>query len=272
MALITAMAPVVRLPALPLRTRGLFADVIPMVDTTVNGVNRLSFGARYWAPSIVASLEPVAFDCDNDEGPYEPAITFDGSGEATNVDPWTATAGVTCSTIPLDGDESLADIALDEVRMALSATLARAATSTAVTTVNLSDAAVDAGDWGDVGDALEALEASMATLIGNRRGYIIMPVSALAKAVDANAVRIAGDLLETPSGHLVVADAGAAVDKIYGVGQIGWSVVDPRLIDENGHLNLTRDTVTFLAQAEGIVVFNQATVASVGYEAPVEGS
>lgn len=272
MALISAMAPVVRLAALPLRSRGLFMDVIPQVDTSVGGVDRMSFGVRYWTPSIVPSLEPTAFDCVTPEGQYTPGINFDGARDATIVDPWTATAGITCSTIPLDAGPSLAEMALDEVRMALSATLARAATSPAAVTWNLSDSAVDAGSWGNVADAIEALEAEMAALIGNRRGYIVMPVSALAKAVEASAVLVSGEMLETPSGHLVVADAGAAVDRFYGVGQIGWSLTDTRLIDNNGHLNLTRDTVTFLAQAEGVVVFNQDTVASVGYEAPTEGS
>lgn len=268
MALISAMAPTIRLPALPLRSRGLFVDTIAAVDTTVDGIERLSFGANFWGPTIDPLLTPTAFDCETEE-----SYSADGSFIAgTGVDPWVITSGITCSALPLDPPDDLSEIIKDEVRKSISASLAFAATSPAVTTVNLSDVAVDAGSWTVVADAFEALEASLATLIGNRRGHIIMPVSVLAKAIDARAVMLSDDGFETPSGHVVVADAGAVAGKIWGVGQIGWSMTDPRLIDENGALNISRDTVTFLVQAEGIVVFNQAQVTSVDYEAPAEAS
>jgi hypothetical protein len=273
MAIIPTMAPAIRLPALPLRSRGLFVDTIPAVDTTIDGVDRLSFGARYWGPSISPLLAPVAFDCDYAEEPLDdhlPTITF---SEATPVDPWTVTAGIRCSTFPLDpGDGSLQEVALDEVRKSISATVAFAATSTTVTTVNLSDVADSQGSYDNVADALEILEDAMALKIGNRRGYIILPVSVLAKAIDARAVMLADGGFETPSGHLVVADAGAVSGKFWGVGQIGWSVTDTRLIDDNGSLNISRNTLTYTAQAEGIVVFNPDHVVSVDYEAPAEAS
>ena len=257
MALISAMAPVLMLPPLPLREVGLFADVIPTVNTVVQGADRRLNGGRFWGPSIDPILVPTEFDCETDEE-IVPSITLDGP-EAFM--PWTISSGIECSAMPLD-EGNLGDMVIDEVRKSLSASLAWAATRTSPTFVNLSDSAVSKGSFANAADAFHAVEEGLGDVIGNRRGFVIMNVGLLAKALAANAVVRTGTMLQTASGHRVVADAGAAPDVVYGTGQIAYSMSDARLLDQNGALNITRDTVRFLAQAAGLIVYNPDTVVS----------
>lgn len=261
MALISAMAPVLMLPQLPLRSVGLFVDAIPTVNTVISGADRRSFGGRFWGPTIDPILIPTEFDCEGDEE-ILPSIDLEGS-EAFM--PWTIVSGIECSAMPLD-EGNLGDVVVDEVRKSLSASLAYAATQTAPTFLNLSDSAVDQGSFAEAAGAFQAVEEGLGNLIGNRRGYVIMNVGLLAKAMDASAVVERGGMLQTASGHLVVADAGALSGVVYGTGQIAYSISDARLIDDNGSLNITRDTVRFLAQAEGLIVYNPSTVVSADVE------
>lgn len=269
MALIEAMASAYTLPGLPLRDVGLFVDGIPTVNTVIEGADRRSFGGRFWGPSISPVLTPNEFDCETDED-LSADMTLNGSDAFM---PWTVTAGITCSTVPPDDTgPSLLEMSLDEVRKSLSASLAFAATQTSPTFVNLSDSATDLGGYGTAADTFQAIEEGLADEIGNRRGYIIMNVGLLAKALDAGAVERLGTALRTPSGHIVIADAGALAGVVYGVGQIAYSMSDARLVDPNGSLDITRDTITYLAQAEGLIVYNPATVVSAEAPALVEAS
>lgn len=257
MAFLQEMARVVELPLPQPRQRGLFMDVIPRVEP-----ERIAMGMNVRQDPIISTPAIEVFDCDTPQDRSANAANFDYAVTSA----WTFWEAMQCSALDYG---NIDDLVRWRMRAMLSAALAFVATDAVLAGVmRLAVDSFDAGAGAGVADALDRVEGALADRYANLQAYILVPVSQLAQALLEDRVEVVGDQLQTPSGHVVVADAGQPDGTVYGVGQIGWTathtdaegVFNAVIAGAHPNASLTfDDTVRFLSEAYGLIAFNANT-------------
>lgn len=253
MTVLIGTQPEIFLPELEDRPWGRFIDVVPMVDVTVQGTDRTPMGVKLMAE---AAMEPIVadFDCT-----YDVVVKDAGNLGYNEVSSssFVVFNMLECST--LSGDMSIAgEYARRSARDLVSEALAFAATTqVSVDHLNFADDSTDLGAAATIVDAIGLIEDGLGDRISNKRGFIFIPLRSLASAMAAGVVQRVGSSLLSPAGHRVVADAGHDADVVFGAGQIGWSMTDARMLSgEDGQIDITRNTRTWLSESYGVIVFN----------------
>jgi hypothetical protein len=237
------------------RPWGRFIDLATEVKIESSGVDRTARGAKWMAPG---ELSPIVVDysCGVDDNKSTGNVTF------TEVDqPGFLFFNLfRCSTLSGDLDD-VREWTDDSFESIKSEALAYAAT-TAITGshYNLATHSTQMQNATSVTDVVGFVEMGLADRISNQRGYILMHPRYLANAVAAYVIRQEGDILVSPSGHKVIADAGVRpYNVVYGTGSLGWAIMSgPDDANMRSYLDRTRNIATWFKESYGIVVFNPA--------------
>jgi hypothetical protein len=248
------------------RPWGRFIDVVnelkvvatggPTSDNTmIPAVDRTARGVKFMAPGALSPII-VDFSCAVDDDKSA------GNLSLTEVDqPAFLTFNLAqCST--LSGDLTQVSNYTDEIFNALkSEALAYAATvrlsaqhyalSTNSDVVTASTTLVD---------VIGAVEAGLAERISNEQGYVFISPRYLTNAVSADILTLVNGQWYTPSGHVVISDAGhRPYNVVYGTGAMGWALMggpdDPNF---GSYLDRTRNIATWRKETYGLVVYNPA--------------
>jgi hypothetical protein len=219
---VDGMGPLAPLPPLPLR-QGIFTDVVPELEGVfVDGANRVGMGAKWITrDALHVTVTALGDPCDWDAEP----VTFDEivlGTESTAAFSFHQT--LSCSTIGGMGMpeiNQMLDSDYDAIRS--EALMAGLTTNITGTTNFVSDSTSVTG--GTIVPSIAAIEDALADRISNLRGYIFVPITLLAPAVAAGAIKMINGQMQSPAGHLVVADAGhVAQNTLYGTGAIAWAI------------------------------------------------
>lgn len=257
--------PEVQLPAMKSTPWGRFIDLVPEVKvvaeggrddgTMIAGVDRTARGARFMAP---AAMSPIIVD-------YTCGVDDDKSGGTLGLvevqQPgflsWNA---LSCSTLS-GGLDSQRAYTAEVFNATISEALAYAAT------VRLSAQHYSLATNSDplaastsLVDVIGAIEGGLAERISNEQGYIFISPRYLAAATASFTLRLVDGVLHSPSGHIVISDAGhRPYNVVYGTGAMGYSLMGGPVDDNmDSYLDRTRNIVKWLKETYGVVVFNPA--------------
>lgn len=259
--------PEVFLPALQPRPWGRFLDAVPniteqFIDTNENTgetVNRTARGAKFMAE---AALSPIIVDytCgvddDKTEGNLGLTLTEAAGFLSFNL--------LTCSTLSGDLDP-LKNYVNRNFNATVSEALAYAATNPiSADHLNLADDSDVVSASTSLVDVIGAIEAGLAERISNEQGYIFISPRYLAAARSAAVLTFFNGTLYTPSGHIVISDAGhRPYNVVYGTAGLGYSITNAEDLDSLDHSGSVsrgsegnRNLVTWLKENYGLVVFN----------------
>ena len=127
-------------------------------------------------------------------------------------------------------------------------------------------------------NAFAILETHLATKIHNGAGIIHIPPGLLSNAIDECALEREGDRFYTPSGHLVVADAGyvgmpaptgasasgSGEDWVYATGPVFYRLIAPEIVGgELVAVDIRTNDRTLWIEGYGIVLFEPEIVTAV---------
>jgi hypothetical protein len=260
----TGLGPVIALPAPVVRPVGLFlttAISFPWLD-------RYALGVKFQT----TDLSPLGYEAIPSGGPCADMDTVITPRNFTDVEEQGAFSvidAVTCSSIGKTPEELQADL-VNHMALVLSAACAKEAMyGSGGSTHNLSgDATVVAGTFATVHDGIAELEERLATANGNTQGFLHMAPSALTYAILNGAVNRRGDIYYSPSGHVVIADAGyQAVESstttvMYGSGPVYYALDDviSRAQYDWEMNDWTHNDLMAMAQAYGIILYDPNTV------------
>jgi len=259
----TGLGPVVILPAPPIRPVGLF------LSTALNfgWQDRYALGVKFQT----TDLSPLHYEAIPSGGPCTDVNTTLTPRDFTDVEEQGAFSvidAVTCSSIGKTPEELNSNLA-EHWALTLSAAVAKEAMyGTGGSTHYLALDATDASTSTTVHAGIAELEERLATAIGNTQGVIHIAPSALTYAILNGAVNRRGDFYFSPSGHLVIADAGyqavesGSTSVIYASGPIYYALDDlaSRAQYDWEFNDWTHNDLLALAQAFGIILYDPDVV------------
>lgn len=256
----TAQAPEISLPDTMPRPVGRFLDVAENVTAKwdIQGANRMLMGAKFMAPGPYSPIVED-FDCDTDDDKSEGTVT-----QAEQVTSAFLMFNLfECST--LSGTlEPEAELAVDVFRKALSEALTRGLmTQVSSTHLNFADDSTALATASSAVEALATVEYGLAQRISNEQGYVFVSNRYFTPLYASGAIVLRDGMAFTPLGHKVISDAGHdALGTIYGTGALGYATTDVTVLDGaggqigGGAFNRPRNTIQWLVENYGIVVFN----------------
>lgn len=249
-ATIMWLGPVVMLPPIPLRRRGLFVDNVPEVDLTREGVNRVGFGATIMGMGDVVIGTLITVDCESTEDFTDHTIVLTPHDQL----PFTQYLEMTCTGEVADA--TLRDHLMEAARLTESAALTQALTVGITGLLALDSDSDSEGAGANITAAIGVIENGLAERISNGRGYIFIPPLAFAGAFAAGTVVWDGERFLSPLGHYVISDAGHTDTNLYGVGELGYAITAARFRTPgplvNPHTNVAIDGW----ERTGVVLFN----------------
>lgn len=230
-ATVMGMGAVTTLPALPLRTRGLFIDAATEVDLTRQGRDRTGLGASFYDQGDITAGTLVLIDCDSTEDFTDQQITLTQRDQM----PFSQYVQVICQG---DVDEEALQGYVDVVeRLTASAMLTRGLTVEVAGNLDLATASDSVGAGDDVADAIGLIEDGLGDRIANARGYIFVPLRYLSVAIGSGGVEVDASSptnLFSPAGHVVISDAGHMDANLYGTGALGYSLTVAQPLSPRG--------------------------------------
>ena len=251
-ATIMGMGAVTQLPQIPLRPWGLFTEMVPEIDLTRSGTNRVGFGATIMDKGDIVVGTLLAIDCDSTDDLNNDTIALTQRDQL----PFTQTLFMSCTG---DIDPETLNEQLDDVaRLTRSAALVRALTAGVGTSLDLAGNSDSVGAGADMADAIGLVEDGLADRISNGQGYIFISPRQLAEAVSTNLIIVIGDRLFSPAGHRVISDAGHQDANVYGTGSLAWSITDAKSLIGvlNAWLDIDNNIMSQGWQRTGLVLFN----------------
>ena len=135
-------------------------------------------------------------------------------------------------------------------------------------------------------NALAILEEEIAERLQGGVGFIFVTPGLLAQAVSSYGLMLVDEKWQTPSGNVVISDAGflnplqptgqsastAANDWVYASGPVFYDSSSPSMVGSSAEsINFTRDTFTRWVQGYGILVFDPCPVTAVLASYALEG-
>lgn len=262
----TGLGPIFRLPAPQLRSVGLFTNTVQRFQWE----DRFGLGVKFQT----TDLADLTYEGVPSGGPCVDMNTNITPRDFTDVEEQGAFSildAVTCSSIGKTPEELTTNLA-EHWDLTISEAVAREAMyGTAGGGHHFSSDATSAGSTSTVHDGIAELEERLATAIGNTQGMIHMAPSALTYAILNGAVNRRGDNYFSPSGHLVVADAGyqaveaGTTSVVYATGPVYFSLSDraSRAQFDWEFNDWTHNDLLALEQAFGIVLYDPDVVFSV---------
>lgn len=251
-ATVQGMGLTVRLPALELRSTGLFTQVVPQVDLVgSDGVDRTGMGAA-WITRDALGVTVAGIDdpCDIDS-----EITLDQidlSQESTM--PFAFNQTLSCSTIGGLGMPEINAMLDSDFEAVRSEALMRGLT-TVISADHLNFVAATSVGSGAILVALGLIEDGLGDRISNLRGHIFIPLTLLPAAVGSGAVKMVNGELVSPAGHKVISDAGHdSQTTLYATGAIAWALQAATSVREK--LDRNMNVLTGLRQHYAVVAFN----------------
>lgn len=229
MAILSSEKEVVSLPVPTLRPIGLFTSVANQIQWQ----NRYALGVRFQT----TDLADLTYEGVPSGGPCVDDDSNVSARDFTDVEEQNAFSmidAVTCSSLWKTYEQLNANVD-EHFGLMVSEALAREAMyGNGGSVHNLADDAVATtpSTATTVLGAIAEMEENLATALGNTQGMIHLAPSALAYAIVNGTVNRRGDLLYSPGGHLVVADAGyqeaeaSTTSVVYGSGPISYAVGD----------------------------------------------
>jgi hypothetical protein len=226
-AILSAEKEVISLPTPVLRPVGLFATVAQNVRWS----DRYGLGVRFQT----TDLADLTYEGVPSGGPCTDVNTSITPRSFTDVEEQNAFSmidAVTCSSLWKTYEQLNEDVDL-HFRLMVSEALAREAmygTGGSVHHFTADAVATNPGTASTVVGAIAELEENLATSIGNTQGAIHISPSALTYAIVNGTVNRRGELLYSPGGHLVIADAGyqlaeaSTTSVIYATGPVSYAV------------------------------------------------
>lgn len=266
MASNTGLGQIFRLPAPQLRTVGLFTNTIPRIQW----VDRYALGVKFQT----TDLADLTYEGVPSGGPCideDSAVTARDFTAVEQQGAFSVVDAVTCSSIGKTPEELTANL-VEHWDLTISEAIAHEAMyGTAGSDHNFSSDATSAGSTSTVHDGIAELEERLATTIGNTQGLIHLAPSALTYAVLNGAVNRRGDNYFSPSGHLIVSDAGyQAVEAgtttvIYGTGPVYYGLGERQSMAQFDWemTDWTHNDLMAAEQAFAIVLYDPNVVFSV---------
>jgi hypothetical protein len=253
-ATVLGIGPVVMLPQIPLRTRGLLIDAATEVDLTRANRDRTGAGASYMDQGVIDEGTLVFIDCDSTEDFTDQQI------ELTQRDqlPFSQYVEIICQG---DVEDSTLQGYVDNVeRLTESAMLARGLTVEVAGNLDLATQSTALAAGASPAEVVALIEDALGDRIANGRGIIMIPLSLLAEFLNSGGVEVdaaSPTRLYSPAGHVVVSDAGHRDANVYGFGALGYSITPARPLSGAGPWR-DPDTNEVKAgfQRTGIVLYN----------------
>jgi hypothetical protein len=269
----------VKIPTPATRPVGLLtqtAQRIPNDQLSVAGVNRIGAGVSF-VPWGCDPLTGVAAElCDDQDRPVGSLPEWLTQPSFTVVD------GLSCSTL-WGVDDMLDERVLSRLRTRVSSVFGRELIDGALSGgISLaSQAVVLSATAGSVQQQLYHLEGFLADTLRGEQGMIHVPPEILHLLVNTAGFMITDGVVLTPTGHIVVADAGYSTFIgdispngqsagpgefwIYASGPVLWAATDPTLVAGRDHttIDTTRNARERLGELLGLVLFDPCSVAAV---------
>lgn len=281
----------INFPSPPLLTEAQFLAVVPGLAALAADNDRWRLDGVTWSSRSCEDLAGAS-DIGCDATTLNKLATETRGAEDYPAQPvqlgflvWDA---IRCSTLSNDYERMVAEGAEKFALWVGSVIAEEAITAAASTGAGLASSATVLAGQNTVVAAVGRLEQWLGTVIGNGRGYLHMSQLVLAHAVAEGVVEMRDGGYRTPSGHVVVADAGyqhavmvpdgepapiADEPWIFATGPVFVRATTPEPLTNYAHeaILFSENVIDVITEAYAIVVFEPCAVAAtqVLLEAPV---